>query len=135
MCLFSRKVKLWSPSSHLCLSTLEQTAPVTALGLSHLLLTSCSIDGAVFFWSLDSLLQPVMKMHTNNGAYLRQLVHYRNKYFGAGRFVSTTLMPSPNLSYCSDGVIYELDLSTGTCIRTLTGHSVIITAISVNKYL
>ena len=91
-----RKVKLWSTSSYLCLSTLKQTAPITTLGLSHLLLTSCSIDGAVFFWSLDSL-QTVMKMHTNNGAYLRQLAQYRNKYFGAGRLVSSYLV-CPNAS-------------------------------------
>ena len=73
-------------TSHLCLCTLEQTAPVIAVIISRLLLTSSSIDGAVQFWSLD-LLKPVMKMHTSNGTYLRQLVQHQNKYFGAGRLV------------------------------------------------
>ena len=34
-------------------------------------------------------------------------------------------------SYCSDGVLYELDISTGTVLRSLKGHSLIVTAISV----
>lgn len=34
--------------------------------------------------------------------------------------------------HCSDGVVYELDISTGTCLRTLKGHNMIITAIYVS---
>ncbi len=33
---------------------------------------------------------------------------------------------------CSDGLIYELDVSTGTCTRTLEGHKEAMTSLSVS---
>lgn len=50
--------------------------------------------------------------------------------------VSGTLYAAHELLSCtcsdSDGILYEIDISTGTCLRTLKGHSLIVTAISVS---
>ena len=79
-----RTTKVWSFTSHRLLKVLHHDFPVVSFGLSQLLLISCCIDGTVTLWNLDSS-QPVVKMRTKNGAYIRQLVQSNTKFYGAGR--------------------------------------------------
>lgn len=137
---------MWSVSTYHCLKVLEHNAPITTLALSHLLLVSCAMDGEVILWNLDKY-KPIVKIRTNNETYLKQLAQFRTKYYGAGRsiiinfycgvcmcklFVVVVCLFAVSLK-CSDGLLYELDISTGTCSRTLTGHNLVVTAIWVSN--
>lgn len=77
-------MKVWSVSSYHCLKTLPHHAPITALALSHLLLVTCSMEGVVIFWNLDSY-EPISRMHTARGCYVKQLAPLHSKYYAAGR--------------------------------------------------
>lgn len=82
---YYRTVKVWCLSSHQCLKVLHHDAPITALAISHLLLVSCCMNGSVTLWNMDSF-QPLLKMHTTTGAYIRQLARFSYKFYAAGRY-------------------------------------------------
>ena len=85
MTVHCRCVKLWSPTAHDHIATLNHDATVTALQLSNFLLITASLTGGILLWNLETK-SILFQMRSVGGASLTAMSMSAGKIYGAGRY-------------------------------------------------
>ena len=83
-----RTVKLWSVQTSVCLGTMDHSAPLTSLQLSHFLLATACCDGGVYLWSISlPPSSPLMQWAVEAGVNFSSLTVDESRLFASGRSV------------------------------------------------
>lgn len=110
-------VLIWDVDSGDCVGELAHPSALVAMERSKLLLVTATVRGEIQAWNLSS--------HT-------RVTSWSLYSTGASPHTDITalcLIKAHLVVGASDGCLYEWDLTTGSCVRFLRGHSLAVTSI------